>query len=47
MWPQVAGLFCLDMFAAGASGSILHCDGSAWTPMKSGTPDRLNAVFGF
>ena len=35
-----------DVFAVGDAGTILHYDGSAWTPMSSGTTDSLRGVWG-
>jgi len=31
----------------GEDGTILHFDGTAWTPMVSGVSSQLNGVFGF
>jgi PKD repeat protein len=35
-----------DVFAVGRSGTILHYDGIAWSPMSSGTDDYLYGVWG-
>ena len=35
-----------DVYAVGDAGTILHYDGSSWTPMPSGVGVQLNAVFG-
>ena len=35
-----------DVFAVGDNGTILHYDGSVWTPMVSGTDKWLEAVWG-
>jgi photosystem II stability/assembly factor-like uncharacterized protein len=42
----VWGLSDNDMYAVGDYGSILHFDGSAWTPMTSGTNKYLNSISG-
>ena len=34
-----------DIFAVGANGTILHYNGSSWTPMSSGTAKQLNSVW--
>lgn len=35
-----------DIFVAGAAGSVLHYDGSTWTPMASVTGQVLNSIWG-
>ena len=35
-----------DVFAVGKSGTILHYDGSTWSPMANVTTNWLNAVWG-
>ena len=35
-----------DAFAVGSEGTIVHYDGTAWTPMTSGVDDHLFGVWG-
>ncbi len=42
----VWGSSSTDVFAVGASGTILHFNGSAWSAMSSGTTNNLCAVWG-
>jgi hypothetical protein len=35
-----------DVFAVGAAGTVLHCDGSTWSGMTSGTTNSLSGVWG-
>ena len=35
-----------DVFAVGHYGTILHYDGSSWSPMNSGTSYHLRGVWG-
>jgi hypothetical protein len=35
-----------DVFVVGTNGSIRHYEGSTWSPMSSGTTNRLNSVWG-
>src|SRR5215472_7469425 len=35
-----------DVWAVGFGGTILHCDGSGWTSVPSGTTSSLNSVWG-
>jgi hypothetical protein len=35
-----------NVFAVGTGGTILHYNGSMWSPMVSGTTNFLNAVWG-
>jgi len=35
------GQLCNDVFAVGMSGTVLHYDGSGWSPMQSGTVKNL------
>jgi hypothetical protein len=35
-----------DVFAVGSNGTILHYDGTAWSPMSNGTTERLRGVWG-
>ncbi|HOX44921.1 MAG TPA: hypothetical protein PK668_15080 [Myxococcota bacterium] len=36
-----------DVYAVGFAGTILHYDGSAWTPMVSGSVEDLYGVWGY
>ncbi len=36
-----------NIYAVGSFGSILHYDGTRWTPMESGTEKDLEGVWGF
>ena len=40
------GTSSTDVFAVGDSGTILHYDGAAWSPMNSGTARGLDSVWG-
>ncbi|HEY3357983.1 MAG TPA: hypothetical protein VGQ83_32340 [Polyangia bacterium] len=43
----IAGASAFDVYATGSastSGTILHFDGVAWTPMDAGRPRSLNAI---
>lgn len=40
------GFAANDVWAAGASGVVLHYDGSAWTKVPSGTYDSLTSIWG-
>ena len=42
----VWGLSGRDVFAVGYEGTILHYDGTSWTPMASGTTNWLSSVWG-
>ena len=42
----VWGSSSTDVFAVGDEGTILHYDGSTWSPMESGLKKVLNAVWG-
>jgi len=42
VWGTSSG----NVFACGASGTILHYDGSAWTSMNTGTTHTLYGIFG-
>jgi hypothetical protein len=35
-----------NVFAVGESGAILHYNGSAWSPMSSGTATNFNGIWG-
>ncbi len=35
-----------EIFAVGASGTIMHYDGTVWTKMDSGTTEKLYGVWG-
>ena len=35
-----------DVFAVGGNGTVLHYDGSSWSPMTSGTSNAFNGVSG-
>ncbi len=35
-----------DVFAVGRYGTIVHYDGSAWSPMSSGTGQGLRSIWG-
>jgi hypothetical protein len=43
---SVWGASASDVFAVGASGTILHYNGSAWSVMASGTTENLKGVWG-
>ena len=42
VWASAAN----SVFAVGDNGTILHWDGSVWSPMASGTTNTLNSVWG-
>jgi len=45
LW-SVWGSSSADVFAVGGGGTILHYDGSTWSPMTSGTPNALLGIWG-
>lgn len=42
----VWGTSATNVYAVGASGTIMHYDGTTWTAESSGTTGKLNAVWG-
>ena len=42
---DVWGISGSDVFAVGNYGTILHYDGSTWSPMWSGADSRLHGVW--
>ena len=43
---DVWGNSASDVFAVGLHGTILHCDGSSWNSMESGTTEHLGGIWG-
>jgi hypothetical protein len=43
---RVWGTSADDIFAVGRNGTVLHYDGTSWTPMQSGTTETLEGVWG-
>jgi len=47
MWLRgIWGTSASNVFAVGESGTILHYDGSGWSPMNSGTTEYLYSIWG-
>jgi hypothetical protein len=43
---SVWGSSASDIFAVGIGGTILHYDGSTWSPLKSGTRPKSSLLYG-
>jgi hypothetical protein len=35
-----------DVYAVGATGTLLHYDGHGWLPMQSGTSSQFESIWG-